>query len=432
MKVVTEVFILSREMTPRLNYVAGFLSDATGIRFTVINTTNDAPYLINYSQSLSGSAFNIPASGFIAENGIRSFEPEIKLNGGNFLFPASGYDIPFDIFSAIFYLLSRYEEYLPFVPDQYGRFEVQQSYSFRHNFHQEPVIDQWLQDFKIALVNKFPGLIFTDSRYTFISTIDIDSPWAYLHRGPCGNLPGLLKSIFTGNFNDALYRLHVLAGKESDPFDVFSVLRNTEEQFGFCSTIFFLLAHKGKFDLNHSLKSDHFIRLVRDLSANHPIGIHPSFGSFTNYKILGKEIKMYCDLAGEPPVRSRQHFLLLNFPGTYRRLISMGIADDYTLGYASLPAFRAGTTLPFRFYDLEYEKQSELLIHPFLVMDVTLQQYMQLSTDEAILLISTLNKKIKAVNGNFTSLWHNESLSEQGRWKGWRRVFTEMVRMAVN
>jgi len=29
-------------------------------------------------------------------------------------------DYPFDIFSAVFYLLSRYEEYLPYKKDMYG------------------------------------------------------------------------------------------------------------------------------------------------------------------------------------------------------------------------------------------------------------------------------------------------------------------------
>ena len=30
---------------------------------------------------------------------------------------------------------------------------------------------------------------------------------------------------------------------------------------------------------------------------------------------------------------------------------------------------------------------------------------------------------VKKVNGEFTSVWHNESLSNLDRWKGWREVF---------
>ena len=97
------------------------------------------------------------------------------------------------------------------------------------------------------------------------------------------------------------------------------------------------------------------------------------------------------------------------------------------MGYASLPGFRAGTTLPFRFYDLSHEQETSLLIHPFAMMDVTLQQYAGLAVHEATEQVKRLIGKVRSVQGIFTSLWHNESLSEQSEWKGWRNVFESMV-----
>jgi hypothetical protein len=109
----------------------------------------------------------------------------------------------------------------------------------------------------------------------------------------------------------------------------------------------------------------------------------------------------------------------------------MGIRNDYSMGYASTAGFRAGTTLPFKFYDLSLEKETDLMIHPFTVMDVTLNQYMGLGEKDALLRIVKLIHKIKDVNGIFTSLWHNESLCEQGNWKGWRSVFEGMAEEAT-
>jgi hypothetical protein len=40
-------------------------------------------------------------------------------------------------------------------------------------------------------------------------------------------------------------------------------------------------------------------------------------------------------------------------------------------------------------------------------------------------------KVVKSVNGEFISIWHNESLSDKGRWQGWRKVYEEMVKSAV-
>ena len=45
--------------------------------------------------------------------------------------------------------------------------------------------------------------------------------------------------------------------------------------------------------------------------------------------------------------------------------------------------------------------------------------------------IKNIINQVKSVNGTFISLWHNESLSDQKRWKGWRRVYEEMIKYAT-
>jgi hypothetical protein len=129
--------------------------------------------------------------------------------------------------------------------------------------------------------------------------------------------------------------------------------------------------------------------------------------------------------------KSRQHFLKLDLPTTYRNLINLDIRDDYTMGYALLPGFRASICDPFPFYDLDLESETKLIIHPFTVMDGTLRDYMNLGIEEAISSIHKLIDEVKAVEGTFISLWHNESLSDQQRWKGWRNVYESMIRYAI-
>ena len=57
---------------------------------------------------------------------------------------------------------------------------------------------------------------------------------------------------------------------------------------------------------------------------------------------------------------------------------------------------------------------------------------MKLSIDESIMEIEETIEKIKAVNGTFISVWHNESLSDSGKWKGWRIVYEKMLEFAKN
>ena len=130
--------------------------------------------------------------------------------------------------------------------------------------------------------------------------------------------------------------------------------------------------------------------------------------------------------------QSRQHFLRLDFPNTYRRLIDLGIHNDYTMGYASQVGFRAGTSLPFYFYDLDMELQTPLMVHPFAVMDGTLNEYMELPIDDAQFLVKELMDRVKEVDGVFVSLWHNETVSDTRHWKEWKQVYEFTIQQAIN
>ena len=124
--------------------------------------------------------------------------------------------------------------------------------------------------------------------------------------------------------------------------------------------------------------------------------------------------------------KSRQHFLRLKFPDTYRQLLNAGILEDYTMGYASNPGFRAGICTPYFFYDLKKETTTNLVILPFQIMDVTLKDYMKLSPAEALKEIEMLMMEVKQVNGTFVSIWHNETITNSGVWEGYREVFEKM------
>ena len=129
-------------------------------------------------------------------------------------------------------------------------------------------------------------------------------------------------------------------------------------------------------------------------------------------KILGKTVN-----------ESRQHFLILKFPYTYQTLINQEITEDYTMGYSDLVGFRAGTARPYRWFDLIKNEITNLTIHPFAFMDTTINQSLKLSPSQAILKIEALFKEVKEFGGEFSYIWHNESIGDYGSWKGWSEVF---------
>ena len=220
----------------------------------------------------------------------------------------------------------------------------------------------------------------------------------------------------------------MLLGSTKDPYDTYdflnSVFKGNEKNVYF----FFLLGDYSRFDKNVSYKNRHFRKLIQKIKEKYAVGIHPSFLSDKKKesKNLKFEIQRLKEITGSKVKKSRQHFLQLSFPETYRRLIKAGIDEDFTMGYPSQTGFRAGICTPFYFYDLEKETTTNLKIVPFQVMDVTLRDYMKLTPEQATNEIERLMTEVKNVGGTFVSIWHNETVSNLGSWKGFREVFEKM------
>jgi hypothetical protein len=431
-----EIILLCPAITDRMKYISRFISERLGYDIKLASAdqfnVKEAPsnqIILNYGPKAVEGCFSVFSSGLMFETGIAKKEiAHFRREDRMYIFPApEGFDLPFDMFSASFFLLSRYEEYLPFIPDQYGRFEADQSLAFRIGFLEEPVIDQWLILFRRLLRQKFPGLNFPEQRFRFISTFDIDNPWAFRHKGMIRNIAGSLKALWQGRYSDCRQRINVLRGSLQDPFDNYEYIRSMESNFQFRSVFFFLFGDYDSRDSNFAWNTKSFKNLVQLMGKDHRTGIHPSLRSNEDVRLLPVEYGRYSEILGNPPEISRQHFLILRFPDTYRRLIEMGIKEDYSLGYASYPGFRAGTSSPFHFYDLTSENETDLTLFPFAVMDVTLRQYQSLTPGEALERIKEIVGQVKQAEGTFLSLWHNESLSGQGIWKGWRAVFEGML-----
>lgn len=345
------------------------------------------------------------------------------------IFPTSAGEIPLDIFSAIFYLISRYEEYLPFNDDALGRFPSSQSLASRYGFLRRPVIDLWRGQFQEVLLAKWPQLRFRDRVFRVMATIDVDSAFAYKHKGFVRTIGGVAGDITRLKFGNLLRRINCLSGGCDDPFETYDYIRTYTSSLNVECIFFFLLANFSKYDINVSHRSEALRARIKELSQSNVVGIHPGMASNESVSILEMEKRRLEEITGAACTVSRQHFLMLRFPETYRRLIAVGILEDYTMGFAHDVGFRAGTSRPFHWFDLESNKVSELLVHPITAMDSTLNSYLGLSPEQALEVTKEMIRDIKNCGGVFCSLFHNETLSETGTWKGWRRVWEETLRM---
>ncbi len=362
----------------------------------------------------------LPQHAFINE--VQIIELEIKVadyQNYKVPFPVKSDFLPFDIFSASFYLLSRYEEYVNKNFDEHRRFEAEESLAYQLNFLDKPVIDIWAFALLKKLQEKFPQIAHKKRQFKFIPTIDIDRPY-YLKTEKA------LRKILKIGKNILMGRLSILL---TDPFDTYDYMKELHQKHQLKPIFFFLVNDKHLFDGAPSVdnEEDLYYKLIKKLSANYQTGLHPSYGSNTQIKMLEEEKLKLENVLIEKVLSSRQHYLKLTLPDTYKNLLSINILNDYSMGYASQIGFRAATCTAFTWYDLENEAITNLKIHPFMVMDQTLRKYLQLNLEESVVEISKLIQEVKKVNGTFTSLWHNESLSNFGEWRNWRTVYEEML-----
>lgn len=340
--------------------------------------------------------------------------------------PGEDGDIPFDIFAASFYLITRYEEYLPHEADEHGRFRASSSVAFANGFLDKPVIDLWTRHFARILLKKFPNLVFRRNEFRTMVTIDSDQPFAYLGKNFIVSMGGFIRDI-AGGKKDVSERLRVARREIRDPFEVYDYILDRITASGTEARFFFPTSDHSRFDKNPSWNSAEYRDLIKKISRKYECGIHPSYYAAEKPGLLRKELARLKKITGGDIRSGRYHFLRLFIPLSYRNLLHCGITEDYTMGYPDEPGFRAGIARPFFFYDAERDEQLPLKIYPFQVMDATLYQYRKLDPEKAGKVISGLIAETRKAGGIFISLWHNTSLLESAEYQGWRTVFENML-----
>jgi len=431
------LLIYTPNITSRHKYIFKlFFDEIFRIDFQITNNSDEFSAFngakLNYSNKQFSDEFFIESYGLLDEKGINQQEINVHLNEEFpvFFSSQSGGVLSFDIFSCSFYLVSRYEEYLPFVKDSHKRFHAENSLAYNNDFLQKPVINIWGKKLIDKIKNRFPNLPIKEPAYQYISTIDIDNAFYFREKGFVRSVAGFLMSLFSFDFKGIKQRFAVLVGNEKDPYDTYQLQLQIQKKYNLEVIYFILLADYGLNDKNISFTNRRFQLLIKRLADFAKIGIHPSYGSNINYSKLPEEIKRLEGITKKEVTKSRQHFLKLTLPETYNHLCDLGIADDYTMGYASVVGFRASICTPFTFYNLDLEIVLPLKVHPFAVMDATLLYYMKLNTEEAMKKISDLIEEVKKVDGTFISLWHNDTFSDYKQWLGWKDVYKNMIKLA--
>lgn len=328
----------------------------------------------------------------------------------------------------VFSLLAREEELLgPF--DLHGRYIPEASCLSRDGLLERPVIDVYAMQLRTQILSEYPGYLGLPGRKSkIILTHDIDHPFLYRNKGLLLTVYGMIRDILKSNFSTLKDRLCVLLNLREDPYFCFERLSSLYKGGNLNPKFFIHVGPYGRYDRKYLYPSFRYRKILIELAKHYELGLHPSYASQSKpEQIVAEKAKLEQWIAPKLITESRQHYLCFRIPETPRALLASGIIHDYSLGYSTRIGFRAGTSIPFPYYDLEREEETTLILHPLVVMDVTLQRDLHLSPERAEEKIKQLWKNTKEVGGDFTLLFHNSSLSESAEWRGWRKMYERIV-----
>jgi hypothetical protein len=430
---VVSILVYSEKVSGRQRYVFSVLLGGV-LGSEVIYTDNEAEFKqsdlpkINYSAKTFDACLNLVPHSLLYDYGIKDYATDVQ-NHPVFLkvfFKTPGKDLPFDIFAAAFWLLSRYEEYLPHKTDAFNRFHYKSGLAWQNDFLHFPLVNHWMCELEKMLKNLFSGINFQKRDYNFISSVDVDNAWKYKHKGFVRTVAGYFSDLLKRDFEGMKLRTSIILNKTKDPFDCYDFLIGTNNRYGVSSLYFFLLGDYGVNDKNHSANNLGFQSLIKHMADYSPVGIHPSYGSTNNLHQVRVETSRLSAIMRREVFASRQHFSILKFPQTYQQLIQAGIHDDYSMGYTNMNGFRASFCYPYKWYNLDEELTTGLTIHPFSISENTVEFYAKKNDREFIELVKPVVNEVKKFGGELVSIFHNNNFTEK-----MRRCYVEFVELAA-
>lgn len=381
---------------------------------------------MSYGKKPMGNELFFQSYGLLEQQGFDSFEISVKKWGETFGFfsVSNASALPFDIFAASFYMITRYEEYLPHVKDDKGRFMATESLAFKGGFLQQPVVDIWVYKFKLKLLESFPELKFPEKKMIIHPVIAANQPFVFKYKGLLRSVVGYTSDMFKGKFRKVADRSEVILGLKRDPEDTFKWLINNARHSKFELTVFFLLGNALIFKEGMNTHRQKFKLLLKYVSDYKEVGLIFSYEVLGDYLKLKAEKRRMEHITNRALTSSMNAEFLVNLPDIYRNLVELQVKRDFTMVFRDTVGFRAGTCTPYLFYDLDYEVKTPLIVHP---ATMTTEAFQKRYSSDIEKTVSSFLSEVERVNGTFTMVFSNSDFASNDENKVWRSIFSELL-----
>ncbi|MBI6115574.1 polysaccharide deacetylase family protein [Salegentibacter maritimus] len=424
------LLIYTQKITPRIVYT--FKHICTNILGIPIKFTVKIEEFIahegmklSYGKQALGNELFVQKVALLMEQGLSEVEIKIQPWGEDFcFFPVSENSaLPFDIFAASFFLLSRYEEYLPHVKDDMGRFPASESVAYQEGFLQSPVVDIWAYKFKEVLQERFPEISFEKRKFHTRAIIAVEHVFSFQNKGFLRSLAGMHLDIIKFQFQKVIDRIQVLLRLKKDPLNIFGDLIAFIKEHKVPIHFMFQLSDFSIYDRNINYNRNPYRSIIKYVGDYAKVGLIPGYFAYENFKILRKEKLRLENTLHTPLERVINVKYNLNIPEFYTFLTELEIPADYSMGYPEALGFRAGTCNPFLFYDINTETTLPLKVHPYIFNSNIVEHanFEKFTTEIGKILLA-----VKKVDGSFKAIFKNQDFSEYSNHKDYYTLLKQI------
>lgn len=427
------ILIYSNKITPRIKYI--FKHIFTLRLGAKIDFTSDIEYFkeydsykMSYNNNQIQNEFYVNSSEILLSHKIEDLDFEVDIWDGLPVFFSNKKNpfFQFDIFGASFYLISRYEEYLLHLKDDFGRFNPLSSLAFKNRFLNKPIVDFWIKRFKQSFLNFYPDYSFRKDKFKLVTCLEVPCAFDFKGKGLIRTLGGFLRDVIRLDIYRIYRRIPAFLNLKKDPLDNYSNWIKLNKANGIETSVFFLFSNFSRYDRNLSVYSKSFIEKIKDVSDFCEVSLLSSFSSSENHMLLENEKTMLQSIIHRSIKKTRQNLLKIDFPSTYRNFARLGFTQDFSLQYYDLPGFRASTTNPFYFFDLENEIETKLLINPICATDRVLKIYKKPLVARQVL--EEITRYVKEVDGIMTLVLNNSINSDYSTNFKWKNMFKKFFK----
>ncbi len=422
------LLIYTPKITSRLTYVfkhicIRILGLDIGFTTTIEEFIAHSGAKLSYSKQPLGNEFFVQSRDLLFQQGVESIDITVRdwEKTKCFFMCGEKSELPFDIFAAAFYLISRYEEYLPHVKDEMGRYPVTESLGFKNNFLKQPVVDIWAFKFKEQLQKRFPGLDFSTRKMIIHHLVEVKTPFLFLQKGIFRSTVCFLSDVLKFRFKNFIKRTQVVFRFKQDPYDVYDFMIDAVKKNNVQATAFFILGETEDFFTAIETQHPKYKELIKHVGDYLQTGLLFSAKALNDVDKLKAEKKQMESITNKEVAQSINANYLVNLPEIYRHLIALEVGVDCSMVYGSIPGFRAGTCTPFLYYDLDYEIKTPLIIHP---VAFSTHAFSGKSTIEKETETTNLFDAVKNVNGTFSIAFNSLDFIDVPENNYWRKLYT--------